>query len=57
MGTKNILRFPNPVGKKIHPTEKNIDMLKVLIKNSIELDKEHVVLDPFCGSRNNCISI
>ena len=47
MGTKNILRFPNPVGKKIHPTEKNIDMLKVLIKNSIELDKEHIVLDPF----------
>lgn len=47
MGTKNILRFPNPVGKKSHPTEKNIDMLKVLIKNSVELDKEHIVLDPF----------
>ena len=34
MGTKNILRFPNKVGYKSHPTQKNIDMLEVFINNS-----------------------
>lgn len=49
MGTKNILRFPNKVGNKLHPTEKNIDMIKVLIANSVELTNKHIVLDPFMG--------
>lgn len=56
MGTKNILRFPNNVGNKLHPTEKNVDMLEVLIGNSVDLDNEHVVLDPFLGSGTTALA-
>lgn len=47
LGTKNILRIPNICGNKIHPTEKSVELMEVLIANSTnELD---VVLDPFLG--------
>jgi DNA modification methylase len=57
MGTKNILRFPNKIGNKLHPTEKNKDMLKVLIENSVDLNKESIVLDPFIRLWYNCLSL
>lgn len=47
MGTKNILRIPSIVRTKVHPTEKPVELMQVLIENSTnELD---VVLDPFLG--------
>ena len=47
MGTSNILEFDNIIGNKLHPTQKNTEMLKVLIENST--NKGDVVLDPFMG--------
>ena len=48
MGTSNILRIPNIIGNKLHPTEKPIELMKVLISNSSE--QNDVVLDPFMGA-------
>lgn len=51
LGTKNILRIPNIVRTKVHPTEKPVELMQVLIENSTnELD---VVLDPFLGGGCN----
>ena len=47
MGTKNVLHYDN-IRNKQHPTEKNVEMLKVLISNSSSIGG--VVLDPFMGS-------
>ena len=47
-GTSSILRYKNPVGKKLHPTEKPVDLMQVLIENSTNMGD--VVLDPFMGS-------
>lgn len=47
MGTKNILRIPNILGDKIQPTEKPVELMKVLIENSSDIDD--LVLDPFFG--------
>lgn len=46
-GTKSVLNYANPKNK-VHPTEKPIDMLQVLIGNSSE--ENDIVLDPFMGS-------
>ena len=48
MGTSNILRIPNIIGNKLHPTEKPIELMKVLISNSS--GQNDVVLDPFMGT-------
>lgn len=48
MGTKNILEIPNIIGDKKHPTEKPIELMKVLIENSSNNNDN--VLDPFMGS-------
>lgn len=49
LGVKNILRVPNiQKGKKTHPTEKPIDLMKTLIENSSF--PQGVVLDPFMGT-------
>jgi site-specific DNA-methyltransferase (adenine-specific) len=47
MGSSNIIRIPNEVGKKEHPTQKPIELYNYLIKNST--NKEDIVLDPFAG--------
>lgn len=48
MGTSNCLDIPNIIGKKKHPTEKPVELMKILIENSSE---EHAtVLDPFMGA-------
>lgn len=47
MGTSNILRIPNIIGNKLHPTEKPVDLMKTLIENSS--NENDIVLDPFMG--------
>lgn len=47
MGTSNILRVPNIIRTKRHPTEKPPDLMKVLIENST--NEDDTVLDPFMG--------
>jgi len=46
-GTKSVLNFNN-VRNKTHPSEKPVDLLETLIKNSTK--KGGIVLDPFMGS-------
>lgn len=47
-GTSNVIRAKNIVGKKTHPTEKPVDLLKVLVENSS--NPGDLVLDPFMGT-------
>lgn len=49
-GTSNILAIPNIIGNKRHPTEKPVELMKILIENSTQIGE--IVLDPFmgCGS-------
>jgi site-specific DNA-methyltransferase (adenine-specific) len=47
MGSKNILRVPNIIGNKQHPTEKPAELMQILIENSS--NKGDIVLDPFMG--------
>ena len=47
MGTSNIIRVPNIVRAKKHPTEKPAELMKVLVENSS--DEGDKVLDPFMG--------
>ena len=58
-GTSDLLQFPNSKtkgtdGKPIHPTEKPIDLMKVLIQNSSK--ENEIVLDPFLGVGSTCIA-
>ena len=46
MGTKQLLQVPNVPDKK-HPSEKPVDLMKILVKNSSE--ERDTVLDPFMG--------
>lgn len=49
MTTKNILDIPNiKAGTKVHPTEKPVDLMKILIENSS--NEEDIVCDMFMGS-------
>ena len=48
MGQKNLIKVPNNVGNKVHPTEKPVSLMEVLIENST--NKGGLVLDPFAGS-------
>lgn len=48
MGTTTLLQVPNlKKGTKQHPTEKPIDLMKILIENSSS--ENEIVLDPFMG--------
>jgi len=58
-GTSDLLQYPNSKtkgedGKPIHPTEKPIDLMKVLIENSSK--ENEIVLDPFLGVGSTCIA-
>ena len=51
-GTSDLLTFPNnkikkPDGTNYHDTEKPVDLMKVLIRNSS--DESDLVMDPFMG--------
>lgn len=48
MGTKNILDIKNIRGNKLHPTEKPVELMKILIENSS--NENEIVLDPFMGA-------
>lgn len=48
MGTTNILRVPNITHIKVHPTEKSVELMKILVENSTK--EGDIVLDPFMGS-------
>ena len=52
-GTRSVLNYKNPK-PKIHPSEKPVDLLEVLIKNSSKEDE--VVLDFAMGSGSTCIA-
>ena len=47
-GSKTVHEFNNISGKKVHPTEKPIELMKFYIENSSE--ENDTVLDPFMGS-------
>lgn len=47
MGEKNILRVPNVIRTKLHPTEKPVELMMILIENSS--NEGDTVLDPFMG--------
>lgn len=47
MGTINILRIPNIIRTKKHPTEKPAELMQVMIENST--NEGDTVLDPFMG--------
>ena len=47
MGTSNIIRVPNIIRTKAHPTEKPAELMMVLVENST--NEGEVVLDPFMG--------
>lgn len=47
-GTSNILRVPNIIGNKKHPSEKPVELLEVMINNST--NDGDTVIDMFMGS-------
>lgn len=47
MGSSNILRIPNIIRNKAHPTEKPAELMQVMIENST--NEGDTVLDPFMG--------
>lgn len=54
MGASTLISIPNIIGKKLHPTEKPVELMKVFVENS---SNEHeIVLDPFCGVGSTCIA-
>lgn len=54
MGTKNILKIPNIKGNKLHPTEKPVELMKILIENSS--NENAIILDPFFGSGSTAVA-
>lgn len=52
-GTKSVLCFDNP-RNKIHPTEKPVGLIKLLVNNSSKIND--VVLDPFMGGGSAAIA-
>lgn len=47
MGTSNFIQIPN-IKDKFHPTQKPVDLMKVLIENSS--NENDIVMDCFMGS-------
>lgn len=48
LGTKNILKIPNIMKNRQHPTEKPVSLMEILIENSTK--ENDLVLDPFMGA-------
>lgn len=48
MGKTNVFCIPNIIGKKFHPTEKPVELMKEFILQSTK--EGDIVLEPFCGS-------
>lgn len=47
-GTSNVLKVNNLVGRKAHPTEKPVELMKILVENSSK--PGDTVFDPFMGA-------
>lgn len=54
MGSKNIVRISNIIGNKQHPTEKPVELMEYLVKNST--NKNDIVLDMFAGAGSTLIA-
>ena len=54
MGSKNVLDIPNIRGGKLHPTEKPVQLMKILVENSTQPGE--IVLDPFMGAGSTGIA-
>lgn len=53
-GSNNLLEIPNIIGKKQHPTEKPVELMKIMIENSS--NPGETVLDPFIGAGSSGIA-
>lgn len=53
-GSKTVHKFNNIVGKKLHPTQKPVDLLKFYIENSS--NEGDLVFDPFMGSGSTALA-
>lgn len=53
MGTSNLLQIPN-IKNKVHPTQKPVELMKILIENSS--NKGDIVVDCFCGSASTGVA-
>lgn len=54
MGSKSVIEVNNIIGNKLHPTEKPVELLEILIKNSTNVGD--TVLDPFVGAGSSGIA-
>lgn len=54
LGQKTILKVPNIIGDKCHPTEKPVELMEVLIANST--NENDIVLEPFASGGSTCIA-
>lgn len=54
MGMSNVFQYPNILGNKFHPTEKPVELMKDLIRQST--NENDIVLDPFMGSGSTCLA-
>lgn len=52
--SKTVHKFNNIIGKKLHPTEKPVDLLEFYMNNSSK--ENDLVLDPFMGSGSTAIA-
>ena len=53
-GSKTVHRFNNIIGKKTHPCEKPVDLLKFYIANSS--NEGDIVFDPFSGTGSTLVA-
>lgn len=53
-GSKTIHKFNNIIGKKSHPCEKPIDLLKFYISNSS--NENDIIFDPFAGTGSTLVA-
>lgn len=54
LGTSTLLRVPNIHGGKLHPTEKPVDLMRIMIENSTQ--EGGIVLDTFMGSAPTAVA-
>ncbi|POB94924.1 hypothetical protein CRN53_09170 [Vibrio vulnificus] len=47
-GSKTVIEVDNIIGNKVHPTEKPVELMEILISNSSK--ENDVIFDPFAGS-------
>lgn len=52
--SKMVHQFKNPVGNKLHPTEKPVELMEFYVKNSS--NEGDLVLDPFFGSGSTAVA-